>query len=129
MGASGTVVADFGVFPGASDVVVAVVGQAGIVASSLVEAWVCGTAATADHSEDEHVIETIDCQAFAIVTATGFSIRVFNTNQISEREPAQLYEQGNPLAGQPRGPHHSTAYSEGRGTRLYGQWTIAWVWN
>lgn len=77
MGAQGTAVLDFGAFPGKSDASVAVTGQAGILATSLVDAWV-NLVATADHSADEHLLETIDIRAGLIVAGTGFTIYGFN---------------------------------------------------
>ena len=87
MGASGTTTIDFGAFPGTSDTSVAVTGQAGIVAGSLVEAWI-RPVATADHSADEHMVETLKVFAGNIVAATGFTIYGFNTSQLNE--PLQL---------------------------------------
>lgn len=101
MGAQGLAVLDFGTFPGSSDASVAVMGQSGILAGSLVEAWI-RPAPTADHSADEHLVETIKIMAGAIVPGVGFMIYGFNISQLS---------------------------SQGQGTRLYGQWNIAWVWN
>lgn len=95
MGAQGTADLDFGAFPGKSDASVAVTGQASIIAGSLVEAWI-RPEATADHSADEHMLETLDIVARDIVAGTGFTIYGIN---------------------------------EGFGTRLYGVWKVAWVWN
>lgn len=103
MGATGTTTLDFGAFPGKSDASVAVAGQAAIVAGSLVEAWV-RPAATADHTLDEHLVETLNVVAGNIVAGTGFTIYGVNVNQLSE----------------PDG---------GKGTRIYGLWSVAWVWN
>jgi hypothetical protein len=102
MSAQGTAVLDFGAFPGASDASVAVTGQAGIVAGSLVEAWLL-PADTADHLADEHRAETLAVTAGNIIAGTGFTIYGVNTSQISE--------------------------SSGIGTRVYGRWTVAWCWN
>jgi len=73
MGAQGTADLDFGAFPGKSDASVAVTGQAGIVAGSLVEAWL-RPVDTADHKADEHLLGQIDVVAGNIVAATGFTI-------------------------------------------------------
>ena len=100
MGASGTATLNFGAFPGASDASVAVTGQAGILSGSLVEAWI-RPIATADHSADEHMIESFRVFAGNISVGTGFTIYGFNTSEITD--------------------------NEGRGTRVYGQWTIAWA--
>lgn len=105
MGAQGTTTVDFGAFPGSSHVKVTITGQAAIVAGSLVEAWI-RPVATADHSADEHMVETIKVVANNIVASTGFDIDAFNTSQLNEPAPFG-----------------------GKGTRLYGLWTAAWVWN
>jgi hypothetical protein len=112
MGAQGTTTLNFGVFPGASDASVTVTGQAGIVAGSLVEAWLL-PAATADHTADEHNVETLKVIAGNIIAGTGFTIFGMNTNQINE--PVLF-----PTARNSSG---------GIGTRVYGAWNVAWVWN
>jgi hypothetical protein len=102
MSASGTATLNFGSFPGASDASLAITGQAGILAGSLVEAWLF-PAATADHSADEHLAESIEIMVGAIVPGTGFTIFGFNFNPLSD--------------------------PKGLATLLYGQWSVAWVWN
>jgi hypothetical protein len=64
---------DFGAFPGSSHVALAVTGQDGIEATSCLKACICPTA-TADHSVDEHVVESIQISAGNIVAGTGFTI-------------------------------------------------------
>lgn len=73
MPGSGTTTVSFGAFPGATDASVAVTGQTGIVAGSLVGAWI-RPVATADHTADEHRIEDIVVAADTIVAGTGFTI-------------------------------------------------------
>lgn len=102
MAGSGTATLDFGAFPGASDTSVAVTGQTGIVSGSIVGAWL-RPVATADHSADEHLVETIRIEAGNIVAGTGFTIYGFNSSQLIESP-------------------------SGTGTRLYGTWTVAWAW-
>lgn len=99
MSASGTTTIDFGAFPGASDTSVAVTGQASIVAGSIVGAWL-RPVATADHTADEHIVESIRIEAGNIVAATGFTIYGINTD----------------------------AGGRVDGTRLYGLFTVAWAW-
>lgn len=133
MGAQGTATLDFGAFPGKSDAAVAVTGQTGILAGSLVEAWI-RPEATADHSADEHMAETLKVFAGNIVPGTGFTIYGFNTSQLNEpvqppRLPstAVLPTAGMPPAGLAKaGPEGAGG---GKGTRIYGQFTVAWVWN
>lgn len=135
MGAQGTTTIDFGAFPGASDASVVITGQTGIVAGSLVEAWI-RPVATADHTADEHMLETIKVFAHTIVAGTGFTISAFNTSDLYEPlESLGVVGRGGavnsgaasgtagPLKGQ-AGPARG-----GTGTRIYGLWTIAWVWN
>lgn len=101
MGFKGTVLLDFGAFPGASDAAVFVSGQTGILTTSLVEAWV-RLEATSDHSVDEHRVETLAVSAGGIVAGSGFWIYGRNTSERS---------------------------SHGMGTRLYGTFTVSWVWD
>lgn len=105
MATTGTGTLDFGAFPGASDASLIITGQGAILAGSLLEAWI-RPVATADHSADEHMVETLKIFAGNIVAGTGFTIYGYNTNQINEGGSAC-----------------------GMGTRIYGQWTVAWVWN
>ena len=122
MGATGTSTVDFGAFPGKSDASVAVTGQAGIVSGSIVEAWLFGS--TADHSEDEHFVEPLVVFAGTIVVGTGFTIYVRNNNPIGEM-PIPDFETSNDkttlLTDQTKG--------WGLGTRISGQWKVAWAWN
>lgn len=129
--ATGTTTINFGAFPGASDASVTVTGQTAILAGSLVEAWVF-PANTADHSSDEHWLETIKVVAGNVVAGVGFTIYAMNTNQISEKE--------NPLddlgrfsgagAATGRGRQDNDVddgVGAGKGTRLYGVWNVAWA--
>lgn len=101
MATTGTATLDFGAFPGASDASIAVTGQAGILSGSYVECWI-RPVASADHTADEHLIETIKVVAGNISAGVGFTIYGVNTNTLTD--------------------------SEGGSTRLYGTWTVAWVW-
>lgn len=126
MPGTGIATLDFGAFPGKSDASVAVTGQTGIVSGSLVEAWI-RPEATADHSADEHMLETIKVFAGNIVAGTGFTIYGFNTSEISQFPPAQLQQHQSAVAGRLGGSSGDIA--EPKGTRIYGSWTIAWAWN
>lgn len=91
----------FGAFPGASDASVAVTGQGGIGAGSLVEAWLL-PAATADHTADEHWVEELMVFAGAVVAGVGFTVY---------------------------GVHRPASNAaDGQGTRVFGAWNVAWVW-
>lgn len=133
MGAQGTATVDFGAFPGSAHASVAITGQASILAGSLVEAWIL-PAATADHSSDEHLVEKIRVVAGDIIAGTGFTIHAVSTNELSE-----------PLMPPGVGRKHVTNASAGQNTyspgdtigrsvggkmpMVYGQWSVAWVWN
>jgi len=104
MGASGTVTLDFGAFPGVGDASVAVTGQSAIDASSLVEAWLL-PAATADHSGDEHLVESLKVMAGNIVAGVGFTVYGFESG-VDEPHTAEVTTADN----------------------IYGAWNVAWAW-
>jgi hypothetical protein len=100
MGATGTTTLDFGAFPGKSDTLVQV-SQTAIGSASAVEAWIVPTA-TAEHSADEHLAETLRVVAGNVAAGVGFTIWALNTSQLND--------------------------PKGNGTRLYGRFTVGWVW-
>lgn len=124
MGAQGHTIIDFGAFPGASDASVAVTGQAGILTTHDVEAWV-RLEATSDHSADEHWVEAIEVKAGNIVAGTGFTIYAKCTNQLSEAQVDQLSMHQTGVQGRQGGGAVPTNIAP----RLYGQWSVSWVWN
>jgi hypothetical protein len=124
VGASGSTTINFGAFPGSSDASVAVSAPT-ITGSSLVEAWIF-PAATADHTADEHIVESIKVFAGAVSNGVGFTIYAVNTSQLNE-----------PLVPAGVGKFRSAATSVygtsgpavgGVGTRIYGTWSVGWVW-
>lgn len=128
MGAQGTTTIDFGAFPGASDTSVAVTGQGSILSGSLVEAWIFPTA-TADHTADEHLLETIKVMAGNVVAGVGFTIYAANTSQLNEALE-ETSPMGRPLAKNAAFiPGYTKPHIGGMGTRIYGTFTVAWVWN
>jgi hypothetical protein len=132
MANTGTVELNFGAFPGASDASV-LVPETGVSnwPTSKAEAWLVPVA-TADHTADEHWVETIEVKAGPPIAGVGFMVYGKNTNQLTEREPPQATEVGLVVSGvsQPpsASPHHQETYSEGKGTRIWGRWTTAWAW-
>jgi len=70
---AGTATLNFGPFPGATDALVVITEQSGIVAGSRVQACV-RLEATADHSIDEHWVEDFDINAGNNVAGVGFTI-------------------------------------------------------
>lgn len=130
--ATGTVLLDFGAFPGNSDASVVIGGQALILSGSLVEAWIFPIA-TADHTADEQMLETLRVFAGNIVAGTSFTIYGFNTSEFNEplirargRGPTAISP--NPtLAGQLQSSQGFQMPTRGGiGTRLYGTFNIAW---
>jgi hypothetical protein len=132
MGAQGSTTVTFGAFPGASDTSVAVTGQAAILAGSLVEAWIL-PAATADHTADEHWVETIQVRAGNVVAGTGFTIWAWNTSEIFEPvlnpPPSSVMHQNGTAVILKTAQPGAISYGGGQGTRLYGIFNVAWVWN
>lgn len=127
MGAQGTTTIDFGAFPGSSDTSVAITGQASILAGSLVEAFLF-PAATADHTADEHVVETIRVMAGNVVAGTGFTIYAVNTSTLNEPLSSAGVDRFRPAATSVYGLGGAESVG-GTGTRIYGTWSIGWVWN
>lgn len=128
----GTATIDFGAFPGASHATVVVTGQAAIVAGSVVQAWI-RPVATADHSADEHMLETLKVHAANIVAGIGFTVNAFNAGTINEPDVAAVSRDAvSQQAARPGGRGQQNAAGSdkgGKGTRIYGQWTIAWSWS
>lgn len=128
-GSSGITTIDFGAFPGSSDTSVEITGQAGIIAGSLVNAWLVATA-TADHSVDEHRIESVDVMAGNIQAGTGFTVYAQNVSQ--QNEPLETIS-GNKnqtvAGGLVQSSQIQNPRAGGRGTRIYGLWTVAWQWS
>lgn len=112
----GTTTIDFGAFPGKSDTSIDVTGQTNILSNSVISAWIYPSTATADHSADEHMLETIKIYVGNIVVGTGFTIYGFNSSEINENFYGILN-------------NSQTIGNIGQGTRIYGQWTVAWSWN
>lgn len=111
-----------------------VTGQTGIVSGSLVEAWI-RPEATADHSADEHVVESpwLKVVAADIVAGTGFTIRAIYENPNDEPlsfPGAERKCSPSTTAGQNTSAGPTVVPSVGgKSLKAYGQWTVAWVWN
>lgn len=134
--ATGTATIDFGAFPGKSDTLLVVTGQAAIVAGSLVEAWL-RPVSTADHTDTEHMLETMSVFAADIVAGVGFTIYAFNTSQLNEPVGDEPPTGRNVHGSQNPGgstdwvalvPPQPGTVGGGIGTRIYGTWTVAWAW-
>lgn len=124
--AIGTVTLDFGAFPGKSDASVDVIGQTGLISSTLIEAWLIPVA-TADHTADEHMVETIRIVA-KFKTNGEFTVYGFNMSQLNEPlEPVSKFQKSastQPIAFDPQVPRRG-----GKGTLIWGQWSVAWAWS
>ena len=125
-GNSGVTTIDFGAFPGGSDATVTVTGQTGIVAGSVVQAWLVAQA-TADHTADEHRVETISVTCGNIVANTSFDIYAQNTSQLTEPLAVAGVSTFRSAAATLYGYAGSSV--GGQGTRIYGQWTVHWRWS
>lgn len=77
----GTSLLDFGAFPGKSDASLAVTGQTGVTSGTIVKCWLYPVA-TADHTADEHIVETLEVFVGNIVAGTGFTLYGVNRGTI-----------------------------------------------
>jgi len=109
---TGTTTVNFGVFPGSPEATVDVAGQAGFVSTSLLNVWV-QPVATADHSVDEHIVESITVRAFFKINGT------FTIIASMVPFPSWITNVGYPLDGRP------TSQPQ----RLFGLFTIRWAWS
>ena len=125
-GNTGKTTVDFGAFPGTSDAVVTVTGQTGIVSGSVVQAWLIAEA-TADHTADEHRVETISVTCGNIVANTSFDIYAQNTSQLTEKLASHTPSTFRSTAAAALGDSQPSI--GGQGTRLYGSWSVAWRWS
>jgi hypothetical protein len=73
VGATGTATLDFGAVPGTNIAEVTIVGQTGILAGSLVEAFMMGDT-TATHNAYEHTTVPIRLSCGTITAGAGFVI-------------------------------------------------------
>ena len=126
MGSQGTTTVNFGAFPGSSEASATVTGQASILAGSLVEAWVYPTA-TGDHTADEHIEEPIRVMAGNVVAGTGFTIYARCANQLPEPYP-WAWQLGRDKRGGVDGGA-AVGFTSDNVRKLYGTFTVAWVWN
>jgi hypothetical protein len=76
MPGTGTAEVDFGSAPGTNIAGIAVTGQAAILATSHVEAWMMGTDATATHNAYEHAVVPLELHLAitALTAGVGFTI-------------------------------------------------------
>lgn len=96
--AAGNAVVNFGAFPGTGEATVAITGQAGITANSVVYATI-RPVATSDHSADEHIRESLRIVPALIVPGVGFTIYALVETHLQQE-----------------------------GVRSYGQWNVSWIW-
>ena len=135
MATQGTTTIDFGAWPGSTHATVTVTGQTGILAGSLVEAWLFPTA-TAAHSSDEHVIATsmLAVVASDILAGTGFTIHLMARHMGGEAlQQPSTNDTGlaSTTVGQNAKPPQGLGVSVGGNdlNQHYGTYTVAWVWN
>lgn len=125
-GNAGVTTIDFGAFPGGSDAKVTVTGQTGIVAGSVLQAWIVAQP-TADHTADEHRVETISVTCGNIVANTSFDIYAQNTSQLCEPVTEVGVSRFRSAAATIYG--YAGRSIGGQGTRIYGTWTVHWRWS
>lgn len=126
MAAQGTAIVNFGAFPGKSDASVDITGQGGILAGSLVEAWI-RPVDSADHSADEHILEQMKVVAGNITPGVGFTIYAISTAEKSADDPLNIGRVA--FSSAPVGPSPPDKTESGLIPMIYGQWNVNWVWN
>jgi hypothetical protein len=104
-GASGSVALNFGGFPGTAETSVDVAGQAGLVTTSKINAWLLPIA-TAGHSIDEHLAERVCIRA---------NWKVDGTLTIHGYDDAA--------------PQTRPVFNQVQSFRLYDQYTVGWSWS
>jgi len=127
MGAQGQTTVNFGAFPGVSDTSVAV-PSTGILAGSLVEAWVPAVL-TGDHSADEHFVDPPYVTAGNIVAGTGFTIYARTQGGAPQLPTADIKNNYQRISGPVTGAQFTLPNRPQPMPRSYGLWTVAWVWN
>jgi hypothetical protein len=125
-GGQGSTTISFGSFPGSSDASLAITGQTGIDTSSVVTAWL-QPADTDDHTVDEHRVETISVMAGNVIPGVGFTIYATNNSQRNEPLGNSGIDTFRSVAAPVYG--YSGDSVGGRGTLIYGKWSIAWKWS
>jgi hypothetical protein len=128
MGSQGTTTVNFGAFPGAHESSVAVTGQSGIVGGSLTEAWL-RPEATSDHSVDEHYAEFPSIKVWASAPSAGVGFTIYARYEPPVREGLSFPGQVPRFSGDQIVQPTSVPSVGGTVPRVYGQWTVAWVWN
>lgn len=125
---TGVTSVDFGAFPGSSHATVVITGQTSLSSGSLINAWIMGVD-TADHTADEHVVESIKVTIGDVIAGTGFTIHAVNSSEILE---PLLYNYGGGSGNKATGANLVQNFQRPQfgniGTLIYGQWTIGWMW-
>lgn len=127
---SGTSVIDFGA--GASHASLAVTGQTAILAGSLVHCWL-KPEATADHSADEHLVETIKVFASNVSAGVGFTLHALNTSESVEpgiplESLRGRFSGAGVASGLGRSPRNNPPNLGGKGTLIRGKWSVGWFY-
>lgn len=109
-GGAGAAEIDFGAHPGTFHASLTIIDQPGIVAGSIVQAWIVSKG-TADHSADEHAVDPPRLVAGRIVPGVGFTIDAFPGQPIRASAIA------------PRGQNQTP-----NPPRCHGRWSLQWRW-
>jgi len=122
---SGAASLDFGAFPGSSHATVAVSAPT-ITVNDKPYAFI-EPLATADHTLDEHCLETLKVFAHSVVAGVGFTITGVNTSDLVEPLAPLKGAKNQTLSGQLTSKGIlQLPTAGGRGTLVYGAWNIGW---
>jgi hypothetical protein len=121
MGAQGTAVLDFGVFPG-SNVASVDVNTVGVVNTSAIEAWI-RPEASADHTDADHLVAPMKVTALFL---SNDNIRIYGVNLNDVIPPIEDQPNLAPLS-KLRSPYRSPRRQNA--PMFVGQFNVWWVWN
>lgn len=122
MGASGSTIVNFGAFPG-SAMATADVATGGVIATSLIEAWLMPIA-TADHTDADHVVESMVVRADYV---SDGNIRIYAMNLVNLMPPLEL--RFDPVHRRDPVTQEMPIIKRWQEVPMpVGQFTVAWVW-
>jgi hypothetical protein len=123
----GTATLNFGAAPGKTHATVAVTGQTGILAGSIVRAWLM-PAATADHNADEHILADIRIIAGPPTAGVGFTIHGLDISPPPTRNPDLSFPVSRFRSAAATVYGLIQSNKQGAVPRTWGQWNVAWEW-
>jgi len=117
MGATGTATINFGSFPGSNVAFVDVVA-AGVISTSLIEAWI-RPATTVDHTDADHVVAPM--KVVGVFLSAG-NIRIYGINQNDVIPPLELQPAARATL------RTNVRLARQNSPMFVGQYDVNWAW-